>query len=114
MCAFFREVRREQVESFEGGHILRAERSESIGQLFERLAAAFFFLSETVEGIERTSLDKAVCVVCARSGARLSTACSLGGGLGVRGDAPALVRSVPRRFADIAEPPVDYRRTVSN
>ena len=47
------EVRRAQVESFEGGQILRAERCESIEQLFERLATAFFFLSETVEGIER-------------------------------------------------------------
>jgi hypothetical protein len=53
MCAFFREVRRAQVESLEGGQVLRAERSESIEQLFERLAAAFFFLCETVEGIER-------------------------------------------------------------
>lgn len=44
------EVRRAQVESFEGGHILRAERSEFIEQLFERFAAAFFSLSETVEG----------------------------------------------------------------
>src|SRR5437870_5169396 len=32
MCAYFREVRRAQVESFEGGHILRAERSELIEQ----------------------------------------------------------------------------------
>src|SRR6266853_1333554 len=53
MCAFFREVRRAQLESFEVGQVLRAERSESIEQLFERLAAAFFFMSETVEGIER-------------------------------------------------------------
>src|SRR5262249_37443320 len=53
MSAFFPEVRRAQVESFEGGHILRAERSEFIEQLFERFAAAFFSLSETVEGIER-------------------------------------------------------------
>jgi hypothetical protein len=53
MCAFFREVRRAQLESFEGGQILRAERSESIEQLFERLAAAFFSPSETVEGIDR-------------------------------------------------------------
>src|SRR5258706_14551966 len=55
MFAFFREVRRAQMESFEGGQILRAERSEFIEQLFERFAAAFFFLSETVEGIERDS-----------------------------------------------------------
>lgn len=53
MCAFFREVRRAQLESFEGGHVLSSERSEFIEQLFERLAAAFFSLSETVEGIER-------------------------------------------------------------
>src|SRR5260370_7187311 len=53
MFAFFREVRRAQMESFEGGQILRAERSEFIEQLFERFAAALFFLSETVEGIER-------------------------------------------------------------
>ena len=52
MCAFFREVRRAEVESFEGDQVLRAERSEFIEQLFERFAAAFF-LSETVEGIER-------------------------------------------------------------
>ena len=52
MCAFFREVRRAQVESFESRHVLRPERSEFIEQLFERFAAAFF-LSETVEGIER-------------------------------------------------------------
>lgn len=51
MCAFFREVRRAQMESFEGGHILRAQSSEFIEQLFQRFAAAFFFLSETVEGI---------------------------------------------------------------
>ena len=44
MCAFFREVSRAQLEGLEGGHILRAERSESIEQLFERLAAAFFFM----------------------------------------------------------------------
>ena len=53
MCAFFREVRRAQVETLEGGQILRAERSEFIEQLFERFAAGFFFLSETVERIER-------------------------------------------------------------
>ncbi len=53
MCAFSRQVRRAQVESFEDGHILRAERSEFIEQLFERFAAAFLSLSETVEGIER-------------------------------------------------------------
>jgi hypothetical protein len=53
MCALFREVRRAQMESFEGGQILRAERSEFIEQLFERFAAAFFSLSETVEEIER-------------------------------------------------------------
>ena len=53
MCALFREVRRGQAERFEGSQILRAERSESIEQLFERLAAAFFFLSETVQGFER-------------------------------------------------------------
>lgn len=53
MCALFRQVRRAQVESFEDGQILRAERSEFIEQLFERFAAAFFSLSETVEGIER-------------------------------------------------------------
>jgi hypothetical protein len=53
MSAFFHEVRRAQMESFEGGQIPRAERSESIEQLFERFAAAFFFLSETIEGIER-------------------------------------------------------------
>ena len=53
MCALFRQVRRAQVESFEGGHILLAERSEFIEQLFERFAAAFFSLSETVEWIER-------------------------------------------------------------
>src|SRR5580765_184144 len=53
MCAFFREVRRAEVESFEGDQVLRAERSEFIEQLFERFAAAFFPLSETVEGIER-------------------------------------------------------------
>jgi len=56
MCALFREVRRAQVESFERGQILRAERSEFIEQFFKRLAAAFFFLSETVEGIERAGL----------------------------------------------------------
>jgi len=53
MCAFFREVRRAQFQSFERSQVLRAERSEFIEQLFERFAAAFFFLSETVEGIER-------------------------------------------------------------
>src|SRR5262252_5660211 len=53
MSAFLREVCRAQVESFEGGDIVRAERSEFIEQLFERFAAAVFFLSETVEGIER-------------------------------------------------------------
>jgi len=53
MFAFFREVRRAQGETLEGGQILRAERSEFIEQLFERFAAGFFFLSETVERIER-------------------------------------------------------------
>ena len=53
MCAFFREVRRAQMESLEGGDILRAVCSELIEQLFERFAAAFSFLSETVDGIER-------------------------------------------------------------
>ena len=53
MSARFRQVRRAQLESFERGQILRAEHSEFIEQLFERFAAAFFFLSETVEGIER-------------------------------------------------------------
>ena len=53
MCAFFREVRRAEVECFEGDQVLRAERSEFIEQLLERFAAAFFSLSETVEGIER-------------------------------------------------------------
>ena len=53
MCAFFREVRRAQLERFEGGQVLRAECSEFIEQRFERLAAAFLFMSETVEGIER-------------------------------------------------------------
>jgi hypothetical protein len=53
MCACFREVRRAQLESFEGGQVLRTERSESIEQLFESLAAAFCFMSETIEGIER-------------------------------------------------------------
>jgi len=53
MYALFREVRRAKLETFERGQILRAERSEFIEQLFERFAAAFFFLSETVEGIER-------------------------------------------------------------
>ncbi len=53
MSAFFREVRRGQMESFEGGQILRAERNEFIEHLFERFAATFFLLSETVEGVER-------------------------------------------------------------
>ena len=53
MCAFLRQVRRRQVERFEDGQILRAKRSEFIEQLFERLAAAFYSVSETVEGIER-------------------------------------------------------------
>jgi len=53
MCALFREVRRAQLESFERGQIFGTKRSEFIEQLFERFAAAFFFLSETIEGIER-------------------------------------------------------------